>query len=58
MNILTAIAERDGRRFLEILDQGVKAATRQASVESHARGLKVVDGRGAENLKPCKIKRI
>lgn len=46
-NILEAIAKGDRHRFLELLDQGVKAATQQASAESHALGLPVVDGRAS-----------
>ena len=44
-NILQTIRDRDARRFLEILDDGVRSATRMASEESHALGLQVVDGR-------------
>ena len=48
MNILEAIANGDSRRFLEILDKGVKAATKRASEDSHALGLEVADGRAAK----------
>lgn len=46
-NILEAIAKGNRYRFLELLDKGVKEATRQASADSHALGLSVVDGRGS-----------
>lgn len=48
-NILQAIEDRDSERFLSILDEGVRAAIRQASEESHALGLHVVDGRACED---------
>lgn len=46
-NLLEAIANGNHQLFLALLDQGVKVATRQASAESHALGLSVVDGRGS-----------
>lgn len=46
-NILEAIAKGDRHRFLELLDKGVKDATRQAAAESQALGLPVVDGRAS-----------
>jgi hypothetical protein len=54
VNIIKAIEERDAPRFLELLDAGVKAATKAASKESHALGLDVVDGRCGETSSSTK----
>jgi hypothetical protein len=48
VNLFAAIAERDAERFLLILDEGVKLATKRASQDSHALGLRVTDGRSGE----------
>lgn len=49
-NILQAIEDRESDRFLQILDDGVRAAVRRASEESHALGLDVVDGRALDDV--------
>jgi hypothetical protein len=44
-NILKAIERRDGQAVGQILLKRFRKAARQASLESHALGLKVADGR-------------
>lgn len=46
---MQAIEDRDFERFLEILDDGACAAVCQASEESHALDLNVVDGRASQD---------
>lgn len=46
-NLLDAIAKGNHQRFLELLGKGLKDATRQASTESHALGLSVLNGRAS-----------
>lgn len=50
-NILQAIRDRDFSRFLQILDEGAKAACLEAAYRSRQLGLPVVDGRASETLK-------
>jgi hypothetical protein len=50
-NILDAIRDRDFALFLNFLDNGVKAASREASYRSHELGLDVIDGRAPQALK-------
>jgi len=50
-NVLAAIRDRDFARFLQILDDGAKAACREATYQSHKLGLYAVDGRAPEALK-------
>lgn len=51
-NIIETIAKGDPELFLQTLDEGFKAAAREASWHSHSMGLEVVDGRAEEDRQP------
>ena len=57
MNIFEAVATRDARTIIAIVDPAFKEAAREASQRAHALGIEVADGRADEEREPKKISR-